>query len=149
MRLVWSSVCIGLLFILSIGGCAKNPLFNEKSATRPSSQQLAINASWVEQVILPKKPNGFEIYSLRNAKTPSDGILNIYIEGDGHVWDRGLPSDNPTPLRAIALEMALQQSAGAIAYLARPCQFIGVGKIQTAPPLIGPINVTHQRLLLT
>lgn len=141
MRSVWISIGIGIFCIFSIVGCAKVPISNEVTAARPSSPQLAKNASWAEEIILPKRLSGFEIYSLHNLKKPSDGILNIYIEGDGHVWDRGLPSDNPTPLRAIALEMALQQPMGAIAYLARPCQFIGVGK----NPNCIPISWTDQR----
>lgn len=135
MKLVWAAFTLGVIFILSLGGCAQSSLSVDESKNRPSSLQLAKNAAWIEQVILPQRPDGFEIFSLRNLKTPGNGILNIYIEGDGHVWDRGLPSENPTPLKAIALEMALQQATGAVAYLARPCQFIGVGKNINCNPI--------------
>jgi pimeloyl-ACP methyl ester carboxylesterase len=51
--------------------------------------------------------------------------LTIYIEGDGYAWSSlTQPSSDPTPKKPIALELALQHSGGAAAYLARPCQFL-------------------------
>ncbi len=58
---------------------------------------------------------------------PEGGVLSIYIEGDGHVWRGEFPSQDPTPSYFLALELALRQPRGAIAYLARPCQIVGLG----------------------
>lgn len=50
--------------------------------------------------------------------------LTIYIEGDGMAWQsRHQISDDPTPVRPLALELALQHAIGAAVYLARPCQY--------------------------
>ena len=50
-------------------------------------------------------------------------ILTIYIEGDGLAWlNRAVPSDDPTPNKALGLELALRHPDNAVAYLARPCQ---------------------------
>ncbi|WP_244873712.1 alpha/beta hydrolase [Cupriavidus numazuensis] len=52
-------------------------------------------------------------------------VLTIYIEGDGMAWlSPSRPSDDPTPLRPVALELALLHSHGTAAYLARPCQYV-------------------------
>jgi len=55
--------------------------------------------------------------------------LTIYIEGDGLAWfSRDRISDDPTPLKPVALEMALAQPAGVAVYLARPCQYVDAVK---------------------
>ncbi len=52
--------------------------------------------------------------------------LTVYIEGDGYAWrTRSSPSSNPTPIDPVALRLALQHPDGPVAYLARPCQFVG------------------------
>ncbi|WP_454724829.1 MULTISPECIES: alpha/beta fold hydrolase [Cupriavidus] len=57
------------------------------------------------------------------ADTPAD-TLAVYLEGDGLAWlSPTQPSDDPTPLRPVALELALLHARGTAAYLARPCQF--------------------------
>jgi Serine hydrolase (FSH1) len=51
--------------------------------------------------------------------------LHIYIEGDGYAWrSRTEPSRDPTPRRAMALQLAAKDPAANVVYLARPCQFI-------------------------
>lgn len=51
--------------------------------------------------------------------------LTIYLEGDGLAWiDGSSPSFDPTPLEPLALRLALRDSAGGVAYLARPCQYV-------------------------
>ncbi len=52
--------------------------------------------------------------------------LTIYIEGDGLAWtSRDTPSQDPTPRDPIGLKLALAHPAGAVAYLGRPCQYLG------------------------
>ena len=63
------------------------------------------------------------------AFVPSDSqqsdLLTIYIEGDGLAWISSTDiSPDPTPIHATALQMALHQSRGNVAYLARPCQYV-------------------------
>ena len=135
MKLFWAALAIGIILILNLGGCAQNGSVKSVSQSTSSSLQLAKKSAWLERSILPLGPDGFEIFSLRNLNKPMNGVLNIYIEGDGHVWDRGIPSADPTPIKAVALEMALEQPSGAVAYLARPCQFVGVGKNVNCTPI--------------
>lgn len=53
------------------------------------------------------------------------GRLVVYIEGDGRAFiSRRRVSGNPTPRDPVALEMAFADPSGAVAYIARPCQFM-------------------------
>lgn len=55
----------------------------------------------------------------------STEMLTVYIEGDGLAWiSSSQPSTNPTPVRAVGLELALQHPGGGAVYLARPCQYV-------------------------
>ncbi len=50
--------------------------------------------------------------------------LHIYIEGDGYAWvTRNRFSGDPTPRRPEALELAVEDPAPNVVYLARPCQY--------------------------
>jgi len=50
--------------------------------------------------------------------------LHVYIEGDGYAWvTRNRVSGDPTPRRPVALELAAQDPAPNVVYLARPCQY--------------------------
>lgn len=51
--------------------------------------------------------------------------LDLYIEGDGRAWlSAGRLSNDPTPRRAIGLQLAVADPAPNVAYLARPCQYV-------------------------
>jgi len=52
--------------------------------------------------------------------------LTVYIEGDGHAWERYGPSDDPTPINPLALRLAAADQSVNVLYLARPCQYINV-----------------------
>jgi pimeloyl-ACP methyl ester carboxylesterase len=56
--------------------------------------------------------------------SPSDSLW-VFIEGDGSPWtaDGMQPSSNPTPRRALALELAVN-TPHAVLYLGRPCYFV-------------------------
>lgn len=61
--------------------------------------------------------------AMPSATTPA-GTLTIVIEGDGRAHDRqGRASPDPTPLRAVGLELA-QAWPGPAAWLGRPCQYV-------------------------
>lgn len=52
-------------------------------------------------------------------------VLRVYIEGDGLAWlTPRRPSSDPTPREAAAFRLAASDAAPAVAYLARPCQFV-------------------------
>lgn len=47
----------------------------------------------------------------------------VYIEGDGSIVDKGMPSNNPTPIHPMVLELATKDRRANIVYIARPCQY--------------------------
>lgn len=68
----------------------------------------------------------FDLYSLSRISGGPHELLVVYIEGDGFAWQRiGEASPDPTPVNPTALKLALADTAPAVAYLARPCQFTG------------------------
>src|SRR5690606_9834760 len=51
--------------------------------------------------------------------------LRVYLEGDGAAWPSAFrPPRDPTPRRPLVLRLAEQDPAAAVAYLARPCQYL-------------------------
>lgn len=70
--------------------------------------------------ILPLSP--FLIQSYARGRGDS---LTVYIEGDGFAWaSRTQPSTDPTPFNPLALRLAARDPSPAVAYLARPCQYV-------------------------
>jgi len=54
--------------------------------------------------------------------------LRVYIEGDGFAWiSRYRVSPDPTPHNPVGLKLAVADRAPSVIYIARPCQYIGVG----------------------
>jgi predicted esterase len=52
--------------------------------------------------------------------------LTVYIEGDGAAWRaRQIPPRDPSPDNPIAAQLALVDSSLLVAYLARPCMYLG------------------------
>ena len=103
-------------------GCAQTG--PERSAAIHT--QAAV-AGWQAQVVHTPQ---FDLQSFNNGRPPVDGVLTVYLEGDGYAWIGGqYPSDDPTPYQAIALQLAMvQPGKGAVAYLGRPCQYTGAEK---------------------
>lgn len=67
----------------------------------------------------------FTLAAYLPAQPHKAGTLTVYIEGDGLAWiSRSQASQNPTPGNPTALELALRHPDSAVAYLARPCQFV-------------------------
>lgn len=59
-------------------------------------------------------------------RTGGSDTLVVYIEGDGFAWKRlNEPSTDPTPVNPLALRLAALDHSPAVAWLARPCQFMG------------------------
>lgn len=82
-------------------------------------------AGWQNQTL---RTSTFDLQAFSNNRAVQDGVLTVYIEGDGYAWvDGQFASDDPTPVQAIGLQLAMAQPSGAVAYLGRPCQYLGAG----------------------
>jgi pimeloyl-ACP methyl ester carboxylesterase len=58
------------------------------------------------------------------AAGPKNGILTVYIEGDGRAWSNPWhASTDPTPTDPIGLKLAAADPSRPLLYLARPCQY--------------------------
>lgn len=103
-----------LLFsLVLLSGCAP---------ARDDSLAAAARRGWQTE---PIAAGPFTLFSLHPAHWKPGAPLSIYIEGDGFAWvNRYQVSDNPTPRRAVALDLALADPAANVAYLARPCQYV-------------------------
>jgi poly(3-hydroxybutyrate) depolymerase len=67
----------------------------------------------------------FDLFTYRPAALVAGAPLVVYIEGDGLAWiTRTRISDDPTPVRPVALELAVQDRRANVVYLARPCQYV-------------------------
>jgi hypothetical protein len=63
-------------------------------------------------------------YQRFNHKNKSKQLV-VYIEGDGMAWiSRDQLSNNPTPVRPVALELASLDKGVNVLYIARPCQYL-------------------------
>jgi pimeloyl-ACP methyl ester carboxylesterase len=61
--------------------------------------------------------------------------LRIYIEGDGFAYMRpGVPAIDPSPNHPLALELAAIDTAPNVAWIARPCQYTMIAKVQSTCP---------------
>lgn len=110
-----------LLVITVLTGCAV-PSPAERARV---AEKLAIQAGW-RPVRLHTSMFTLAAYVPQQLSRPE--TLTVYIEGDGLAWvSRSRVSQNPTPGNPTALELALRHPNLAVAYLARPCQFVDSG----------------------
>ncbi|MEQ8829063.1 MAG: alpha/beta hydrolase [Alphaproteobacteria bacterium] len=66
---------------------------------------------------------------------PAASALAIYLEGDGRAWiRRDRLSDDPTPIDPVALRLAAGDPTTSVAYIARPCQFMGGAEARGCAP---------------
>lgn len=92
------------------------PAVDDRQSTADS---VAVEAG-LSSSVLPLSPFPIQSY----ARGQGDSVT-IYIEGDGFAWvSRTRPSTNPTPINPLALRLAARDPAPAVAYLARPCQYV-------------------------
>ncbi|MEO5336394.1 MAG: alpha/beta hydrolase [Magnetospirillum sp. WYHS-4] len=114
-RLNSRALCLSFFCLLAAGGC--------REYFDPTGVVLdQVKASgWKES---PIDVGPFVLTSFQKASSSPARELRVYIEGDGNAFSpRGLPTGDPTPLRPIALDLALADSSPAVAYLGRPCQY--------------------------
>lgn len=68
--------------------------------------------------------DSFKIATWQKITNPN-GTYRVYIEGDGKAFNaRGKPTANPTPSDTLVREMAFEDPADNVIYVARPCQFV-------------------------
>lgn len=105
-----------VFFILLATGCVAN--------RTTTAQDIAKQGHLSEQII--ETPE-FNFLTWQRINAPSQP-LTIYIEGDGLAWiSRYQPSADPTPKNPVALRLAALDPGSNVVYIARPCQYIGVG----------------------
>jgi hypothetical protein len=103
---------------------------------RAAADRLAGAAGFVAHDI-DARP--FRLRAYLRAAAPGP-VLRVYIEGDGHAWrTRQEPSADPTPWSPLALDLAVRDPFPAVAYLARPCQYV------VADPACSPAFWTDRR----
>ena len=113
---------VAVLGAAALAGCATGlvrntiPALKDRHATATRIAQTAD----LEPSVLALSP--FAIQSYRRGAGED---VTIYIEGDGFAWvSRRQPSTNPTPVNPLALRLAAADPSAAVAYLARPCQYV-------------------------
>jgi pimeloyl-ACP methyl ester carboxylesterase len=108
---------------LTLGGCTAtdNPVLRYDVAKR-----LAMPAWMIER---PVQAGSFSLTAFERMHE-YNAPANIYIEGDGMVWDYSFAtnkktlSNDPTPANPVALHLATRDKAQNVAYLSRPCQYL-------------------------
>jgi pimeloyl-ACP methyl ester carboxylesterase len=112
---IWAPIVASLF----ISACSTIPAVPERIT---NAKQLAAQAGFKESILSNAQ---FDLVVFSKPLKQANKVLVIYIEGDGRAWKTAsLPSDNPTPTNPLALRLAIQDPRPAVAYLARPCQFI-------------------------
>ncbi|MFC3533541.1 alpha/beta hydrolase [Vogesella facilis] len=111
-RALLASAWLGLL-----AGCVQVPDLAQRSHT---ADALATARGWQATSL---HSDSFRLRAYLPAAPAAAEVLTVYLEGDGLAWlGASTPSDDPTPINPLALQLALQDRQPA-AYLARPCQY--------------------------
>ncbi len=111
------------LFCLLSSGCASR---------LETATALASSRQWRSEVI---ETAAFDLYSFGPDRLVPGAPLVVYIEGDGYSWiSRDRISDDPTPRRPLALELAVTDPRPNVVYLARPCQYVRDGSRRNCQP---------------
>lgn len=110
-------VTLAALLLFPLLGCARLP-FADRAAT---ANRIAEERGWS---VLHLPGGDFPLRAYTAQPHPAE-TLTIYLEGDGLAWrSRYVPSSDPTPPDPIGLRLAAADPASAVAYLARPCQYL-------------------------
>ena len=108
-----------LSMIVLLAGCTA---YTSPELRRAHSQHIAAQHHWEEQVI---EGPFFDLVAFTPQHTEPQSQLVVYLEGDGLAWrDKYHVSSDPTPIRPIGLELALQHPNNNAVYIARPCQYV-------------------------
>jgi len=90
------------------------------SACAPTAQFLAEKNSFTSKAIQADK---FLLQTYQKVTDPSLPYV-VYIEGDGLAFKNKQPSDDPTPIHPVMLQLAILDKRPNVVYIARPCQYL-------------------------
>ena len=106
-----------MVCVLVLAGCASG-VKNRIAA----GWELAQDHGWTRQIV---DAGPFDLAVFHPPFPARSDTLSVYIEGDGLAWITPYrPSTNPTPRHPVGLLLATLDPSGAVAYLARPCQYV-------------------------
>lgn len=110
---------LGAAFAFLAAGCATVSADLRQTVLRRAGERGFIRQS------VSAGPFDLAAFVRRSGAAP---ILKVYVEGDGAPWSSPWhPPRDPTPLRPIALALAIGDPSPAVAYLGRPCQYLDPG----------------------
>lgn len=117
----------GLFFCLFFLSLSSDSLAGGVSPDRrrEAAEEIAVQQGMRGELI---STSTFQLQSWTRLTAPGKP-LRIYIEGDGFAWSSSsTPSFDPTPRDPIVLQLAGLDNSPNLAYLARPCQYVGVSQ---------------------
>jgi pimeloyl-ACP methyl ester carboxylesterase len=110
-----------VLFVAAAWGLAACDTFFV--ARHKKAEHIARQAAWEYH---PIEAPPFRLAAWVSPRHRASETLIIYIEGDGLAFlGSRTVSPDPTPDDPLALRLAVSHSGGGVAYLARPCQYVG------------------------
>lgn len=116
----WAVTAGWALAALLLGGCAGIPSPVERL---DAADRLAASKGWRRTWL---EGGAFRLAAYHPAIAAPTGQLTVYLEGDGLAWiSADQASVDPTPTDPLALRLAMAQGSDAVAYLGRPCQYVG------------------------
>lgn len=112
-----------IIVCVYLQGCMKRLDIPSPNLRCDHALKLSNTVGWQAHTIHTSQ---FALKVYRPSKILHGDTLRIYIEGDGFAWrDSETPSDNPTPITPLALQLAIKdRNYQRVAYLARPCQYV-------------------------
>lgn len=82
-------------------------------------------------------PTDLQKDAKKSAATSAPPRLTIYIESDGAPWPTATtPPYDPTPVKPLVLQMAAADTAAAVAYIGRPCQYLDDAALEVCDPAL-------------
>ncbi|CAK0776523.1 conserved hypothetical protein [Gammaproteobacteria bacterium] len=120
---------LGAALLSLLMGCAGPDSFGgSREALRAWGQARGFV---VEEVVA----GSFRLLRLSRGKVQGDGIVTVYVEGDGAPWPSPWhPPRDPTPLKPIAMALADADPAVAVTYFGRPCQYLNETALTACSP---------------
>ena len=115
-RVLIQAALSGAVFLLFLNGCAIQDSLTSDITAWASNKGF-------NKYSLTSTPFHLTVFLRRNFRP--NNTLTVYIEGDGAPWPTPYhPPLDPTPTHPLALTLAIEDSAPAVVYIARPCQYL-------------------------
>lgn len=123
---------------LVLGGAIGMAIRGHDNPWLAAAEAVAQSNGWRDGRI---DAGAFQLTAFRRLEGEDDGLLVVYIEGDGYAWKTLTQiSDDPTPRHPRVLAMAVQDPAANVAYLARPCQYLPDNELPFCGPLMWSLS---------